>query len=41
MTVSRSIENLADLIAYPTVSSEPNLEMIDYLHERLDALGYQ
>jgi len=39
MTLQRSIEILSDLIAFATVSSDSNLEMIGYLTERLEALG--
>ncbi|WP_170760244.1 acetylornithine deacetylase [Ruegeria lacuscaerulensis] len=39
MTLQRSIEILSDLIAFETVSSDSNLDMIVYLTERLQALG--
>ncbi len=39
MTLPRTIEILADLIAFETVSADSNLEMISYLTERLEALG--
>ncbi len=35
----RSIEILRDLIAFPTISTDSNLAMIDYLAGRLGALG--
>ena len=35
----RSVEILHDLIAFPTISTDSNLAMIDYLAERLGALG--
>jgi acetylornithine deacetylase len=35
----RSVEILRDLIAFPTISTDSNLAMIDYLAERLGALG--
>ncbi|MDQ2091828.1 acetylornithine deacetylase [Marimonas arenosa] len=34
-----TIQSLNDLIAFPTVSSDSNLEMIDYLANRLDSAG--
>ena len=37
--LERSIDILGDLIAFPTVSTDPNLDIIDYLSERLEALG--
>lgn len=39
--LSRTIEVLADLIAFPTISSDSNLEMINYLASRLDDCGAQ
>ena len=36
---ARSVEILRDLIAFPTISTDSNLAMIDYLAERLTALG--
>ncbi len=39
MTLQRSIEILSDLIAFETVSSDSNLNMIGYLTEKLQALG--
>jgi acetylornithine deacetylase len=30
---------LSDLVGFPTVTSEPNLELIDYLADRLETLG--
>ena len=35
----RSVEFLRDLIAFPTISTDSNLAMIDYLAERLASLG--
>jgi len=35
----RSVEILRDLIAFPTISTDSNLAMIDYLAGRLGALG--
>ncbi|WP_299827496.1 acetylornithine deacetylase [uncultured Roseobacter sp.] len=37
--LDRTIEILSDLIAFPTVSSDSNLEMIAYLADRLEAAG--
>ena len=37
--LDRTIEILAKLIAFPTVSTESNLDMIRYLSDRLTALG--
>lgn len=37
--LERSIEILSDLIAFPTVSAESNLDMIAYLSDHLSALG--
>ncbi|WP_120635756.1 acetylornithine deacetylase [Ruegeria sp. EL01] len=37
--LDRSVDILQDLIAFPTVSAESNLQMIDYLSERLKARG--
>ena len=39
MTLARSLDILRDLVAFPTVSPESNLEMISYLSERLEAAG--
>lgn len=39
MTLLRTTEILADLIAFETVSADSNLEIIRYLTERLEALG--
>ena len=39
--LDRSIEILDDLIAFPTVSSDPNLDIIAYLNDRFDRLGAQ
>ncbi|WP_037307184.1 acetylornithine deacetylase [Ruegeria halocynthiae] len=39
MTLQRSIEILADLIAFETVSADSNLEIIGYLTDKLGALG--
>ena len=36
---ARSVEILRDLIAFPTISTDSNLAMIDYLAERLTARG--
>lgn len=37
--MGRTIEALGELIAFPTVSSEPNLALIDWAAERLEAAG--
>ncbi|WP_300019102.1 acetylornithine deacetylase [uncultured Roseobacter sp.] len=37
--LDRTIRILSDLIAFPTVSSDSNLEMIAYLADRLEAAG--
>ncbi|MEM7319314.1 MAG: acetylornithine deacetylase [Pseudomonadota bacterium] len=37
--LDRTIDILDDLIAFPSVSSEPNLDMIAYLRERFETLG--
>ena len=37
--LDRTIETLRDLIAFPTVSTDSNLDMIDYLADHLDAAG--
>ncbi|WP_299783343.1 acetylornithine deacetylase [uncultured Roseobacter sp.] len=37
--LDRTIEILSDLIAFPTVSSDSNLEMMAYLADRLEAAG--
>lgn len=39
MTLQRSVEILADLIAFPTISSDSNLAMIEYLTTFLKGLG--
>ena len=39
--LATSIEVLGDLIAFPTVSADSNLAMIDYLADRLDQVGAQ
>ncbi|GJL80637.1 MAG: acetylornithine deacetylase [marine bacterium B5-7] len=39
MNLERSIEILSDLIAFPTISSDSNMNLIDYAGERLQALG--
>jgi acetylornithine deacetylase len=39
MTLTRTTEILADLIAFETVSADSNLEIIRYLTQRLEALG--
>ena len=39
MSLSKTKEILADLIAFQTVSADSNLEIIRYLTERLEALG--
>ena len=37
--LDRTIDILGDLIGFPTVSSDSNLQMIGYLSERFEALG--
>ena len=37
--LSQTTDLLGDLIAFPTVSSESNLDMIRYIAKYLDALG--
>ncbi len=37
--LDRTLEILADLIAFPTVSTDSNLDMIAYLRDRLEPLG--
>lgn len=37
--IERTIDILGDLIAFPTVSADSNLAMIDYLASRLEACG--
>ena len=37
--LERTVGMLSDLIAFPTVSSDSNLDMIDYLSDRLSACG--
>ena len=37
--LDQTIETLRDLIAFPTISTDSNLAMIDYLAERLTAAG--
>ena len=37
--LDRTIETLRDLIAFPTVSTDSNLDMIDYLADHLGAAG--
>ena len=39
MTLKRSKEILGDLIGFPSISTEPNLDIIEYLRIRLDRLG--
>ncbi len=41
MMLSRSVEILGDLIAFPTISPESNLDMIDYLADRFEATGVE
>lgn len=39
MNLQRSVDILSDLIAFPTVSSDSNLDLIEYAGEMLEGLG--
>ncbi|KAA3624145.1 MAG: M20/M25/M40 family metallo-hydrolase, partial [Proteobacteria bacterium] len=39
MNLERSVEILSDLIGFPTVSSDSNLDLIEYAGEILETLG--
>ena len=38
-TIDKTLSILADLVSYPTVSSESNLEMINYLSDKIESIG--
>ena len=38
-TIDKTVSILADLVSYPTVSSESNLEMINYLSDKIESIG--
>ena len=40
MTKPSVVDDLATLVAFPTVSSRPNLALCAFLAERCEALGF-